>query len=53
MARVFNLKDVLELINDRLSNQMLARKQLVRQSHQAVFHITPRFGKELDALGFK
>ena len=53
VTRMFNLRDVLELVNHRLHDRTLAGEQLVSQSHQVVLHIAPGFGKELNIKGFE
>ena len=50
---MFYLRDVLELINDRLNNRALADQQLVSQSHQFVLHVAPRLRKELNVESFE
>jgi len=41
ILEVFNLGNVLELVNDHLKDGALAREQLVREWHQPILHITP------------
>ena len=53
VTRMFNLRDVLKLVNYRLHDRTLASEQLVTQPHQVVLHIAPGFGKELNIKGFK
>jgi hypothetical protein len=53
MARVLDLRNVLELVDDGLDNRALARHQLVGFEHQGIFHITAGLGEELDAIVFK
>ena len=47
MARVLDLRNVLELINDGLDNGSLAQQELVIQEHQAVFHILAQLGDQV------
>lgn len=49
MACMFNLRDVLEWVNDRLSDRALASEQFVGQSHQAGFHVAARLGNKFAA----
>lgn len=53
VTRMFNLRDVLDLVNHRLDDRTLASEHLVIQSHQMVLHIASRFGKELNIKGFE
>ncbi len=53
MARMLNLRDVLELVNNGLNDGSFASEQLVREPHQAIFHISPRLGKQLDTTGLQ
>jgi len=53
MTRVFNLRNVLKLVNDGLDNRALAGQQLVCKSHQVILHIAPGFSKELNSAGFE
>ena len=39
MPRVLDLRDVLELVDDRLDNPAFSQEQLVKQRHQPVLHI--------------
>ena len=51
MARVFDLRDVLELVDDRLDNGSLPQKELIGHQHQAVLHVGSQLGDELDIEG--
>ena len=51
MTRVFNLADILELINDRLDDRALAQEQLVAEREQTRVHILAQFGDEMQPLG--
>ena len=53
VTRMFDLRDVLELVNHRLDDRALASEQLVSQLHQLVLHVAPRLGKELNVEGFE
>ena len=50
MARVLNLRDVLELVNDRLDDGSFARENLVQQVHELVLHVAFELGEEFDVL---
>lgn len=47
------LRNVLELVDDHFNDRTLACKQLVRQAHQIVLQVAPRFGKKLNIERFK
>jgi len=49
MTRVFNLRDVFQLIGDGFENATLAQQQLVFEPDQAVLHVGLEFGDEGDA----
>ena len=44
MARMLDLRNVLQLVNDRFDNRALAKQQTVIQGHQALFHIALELG---------
>ena len=48
MARMFDLGDVLELVNDALGDGTLAQQQFVCPAHQAILHGGLEFGDELN-----
>ncbi len=48
MTRMLNLRDVLELINNRLDDRTLAGEQLVHQRHQAFLHVLTRLDNQLN-----
>lgn len=50
MTGVFNLRDVLELINDGFNDGALTQQQLVAQQHQLVFHVGLELGDQFDPL---
>jgi hypothetical protein len=52
MARIFDLRDILELVVNRLNNRALTRQELVMEAHQFIFHISTSFGKKLNAQLF-
>ena len=53
MARMLNLRDVLQLVDDGFDNGALARHQTVIQGHQSLFHVALELGNELNACGFE
>lgn len=50
---MLDLRDILELVDNRLNNRTLTRQQLVRFEHQFVLHVAMGLGKELDSIGLK
>ncbi len=48
MPRMFDLRDVLEWINDGFDNGPLSQQQFVAQGHRAVFHVAFEFGDQLN-----
>ena len=50
MTSVFNLGNVLELVDDGFHDCSLALQEFVSHIHQPVFHIGLELGDELDAL---
>ena len=50
VTRVFDLRDVLELVSDGLDDRATAQQQLVVEQHQAVFHVGLELGDELHPL---
>ena len=50
MARMLNLRNVLELVIDSFDDGTLTQEQFVGHEHQLVFHIGFEFGDELNAL---
>lgn len=52
MSRMFNLRNVLELVVNGLNNGAFTRQKLVMNTHKHVFHVATRFGKKLDAKFF-
>ena len=51
VARVFNLRDVLELINDRLDEGALAEQQPVGEVHESIAHVLAQFGDQVESVG--
>jgi hypothetical protein len=39
MTGMFNLRDILELVNDSLDDRALAQQNLVKNRHELVFHV--------------
>ena len=50
MASVFNLGDVLELVNDSFHDGTLAQEQFVHEWQEAILHIFAEFGDELNGV---
>src|SRR4029077_15789608 len=48
---MFDLADVLELINDRLDERALAQQQPVGELKELVAHVLAQFGDEAQSLG--
>ena len=48
VPRVFNLGNVLQLVNDGFDDGTLAQEQTVTQGHQTILHIAFEFGDQLD-----
>lgn len=53
MARMLNLRNVLQLVDDGFNNGALAQHQTVAQGHQSLFHIAFEFGDDLNACGLQ
>ena len=51
MSRVFDLRDILELIDNGLHNRTFPQHQAVFPEHQAILHIRSEFGDQLDGEG--
>ena len=47
MTRMFDLRDVLELINDGLNDRSAAQQNAIAPGHQLVLHIFTQFGNQL------
>ena len=47
MAGVLDLRNVLQLIVHRLNQRSLAEHDLIHQRHQAIGHVTPNVGDQL------
>ena len=50
MARMLDLRNVLELVNDGLDDRSFAQQQLIRKGHEPVFHVFAQPGDELESL---
>ncbi len=50
MTTVFNLRDVLQVVIDRLEDGPMAQQPLVRQRNQSVFQVLLEWGKQIHAL---
>jgi len=53
MTRMLNLRDVLQLVDDRFDNGALAEHQTVIERRQSLFHVALEFGDELNACGLE
>ena len=51
MTRMLNLRNVLELIDDRFNDGAFASEQLVSEPHQTRLHGALRLGIQRDAVG--
>jgi len=47
---MLNLRDVLQLVNNRFHNGSLALQQFVGHVHQPIFHAPLQFGHQVNAL---
>jgi hypothetical protein len=47
------LRDILQLVKDRLNNGSLTQQQAVIQQHQLLFHAAFELGNELNARGLE
>ena len=50
VARMLDLRDVLELVNDGLNNRAFAQQHFVRQVHEMILHVFAQAGAELQSL---
>jgi hypothetical protein len=50
MARMLDLRDVFELVNDGLNNRSFAQQQFVRKVHQMILHVFAQPGDELEPV---
>ena len=50
MARVLNLRNILELIDNGLDNRSFAQQQFIRKVHEMVLHVFTQSGDELESL---
>jgi len=53
MARMFNLRNVLELVKNCLNNGAMAGQKLGMEMYQLILHIAARLGEKLDAQAFE
>ena len=53
MSGVLDLRDILELINDRFYDGTLPQQQVFRQRHQAVLHVRAQLGNQANTEGFQ
>ena len=51
MTRVLNLRNILELVNNRFHNGALAQQEFVGEWHQLITHVALEFGDQLNAKG--
>jgi hypothetical protein len=47
MARMLDLRDILELVKDGLNQSSFAQKELICHGHQAVLHVLSQLGDQL------
>ena len=50
MARMLDLRNILELVNNGLDNRSFAQQQFVRKMHEMVFHVFAQPGDEMEPL---
>ncbi len=50
MTRMFNLRNILKLVNDGLDDGPFAQQQLIRQMHELVFHVFAQSRDEVESL---
>jgi len=48
MARVLDLRDILELTNNTLDDRSLVEQDAVGHGHQLVFHVHAQFANQLE-----
>ncbi len=53
MARMLNLRNVLQLVDDGFNDGAFAEHQTVIEGDQSLFHVALEFGDELNACGFE
>ena len=51
MARMLNLRNVLELVNDGLHNRTFAQQEFIHQRHEHIFHVGTNTCDKLDVEG--
>jgi hypothetical protein len=50
MPGVFDLRNVLELVDDGLDNRPFTQQEFIREMYQLVFYIRFELGNQLDTL---
>jgi hypothetical protein len=50
MTRVLDLRDILELIDNRLDNRPFTQQEFIRKVHELIFHVFAQPGDELESL---
>ena len=50
MARVFNLRDILELVNDGFDEGTFTEQEPIAQQHQLVLHVDFELGDQFNTL---
>ena len=50
VSRMFQLRDVLQFVVDRLNDRPFAKQYLVGDAHQAVLHVVLHLGYQLNAI---
>src|SRR5579875_151038 len=53
MPRVLDLREILELINNRLNDRSFAHQEFIRKVHQVVFHVVAQMRDEVESLLFE
>ncbi|BAY54145.1 hypothetical protein NIES2135_09590 [Leptolyngbya boryana NIES-2135] len=53
MARMLNLGNVLQLVDDAFDNRAFSQHQTVIERHQSLFHVAFELGHELNASRFE
>ena len=53
MARMLNLRDILQLVDDGFDNRALAEHQTVIEGHQSLFHVALELDEQLNAPCFQ
>jgi hypothetical protein len=50
MARMLDLRNILELVNDRLNDGSFAQQQFIREMHEMILHVFAQPGDELKPM---